>query len=879
MPASILDAVVDTVAAVFPPALLPALAATSARCLGVALERDAAVLLLDGVLQRAPVESPAWARLCEAGRAMDLALALCAAPAATVDALPDALLRRLALCPGVAARAWVRRCSMRGDGWTPEDYAAASRSAAGECRRLVRTMASALAGDDDAVAAARFDPAGDAAREALVRAGASHLLLHAKATAAALALLVVSSGDDGGGDDAEEEDDDAGMRALDAALDRGLADVAVRASGRRLSQRAVRAVELALRTESSTLLLAVGHAGVPAHVARAVQGKLVGWRDFADVMLRKRVATAAGNDDAALKLGACRLLLACASAEPAKCASRALLPLLLAAFGCTQSPSDAALRGVLGIYEAQGVGPTLTGYAFGPWVHADVLTQPSALVPEAGQAGALLEQHGAWIFEAWNEAKTRGDGDVDAGYVLECVDFHLGLHALAAQNEVRDHEFATRQWLVSGLVGLAVRHTADEDAHTRRLAFGCVRRFAQLASRAGGFRERAELVLLLNAFRQGVPEPFAQVPGIVASFVEEALRVIARGAQHPMWDVVVAHVVKKPALDLHDIPLFYTLLYSGSPRFESERAWLLKVLCRGMRGPADAALLARRHVVDAVLCLVDSPAGDPAARALVMRLLQRTADVAADGRRLLVRAGVAPWAVGVLREQHAGDAASPVWAWADSRKVDTAALAVGASRLLASLRVRGAVAEQWALALSGVPDDAAVGAGVAGLLASGARLSLEALAALVRRGQGGALLDLVLASELQGAGGDGDWSLVLAYALGADCARAAAWMASSPAHWAAAGRLLPVDALVALLDGERGVDVRCAHRLLASALLEREPASSFARRARDELVPALLGATAQGSERGDDDVLGVLLCEALRGGDGSCYQAMHISVC
>jgi len=91
-------------------------------------------------------------------------------------------------------------------------------------------------------------------------------------------------------------------------------------------------------------------------------------------------------------------------------------------------------------------------------------------------------------------------------------------------------------------------------------------------------------------------EPFQRVPSLISAFVQEFIRVIAKGANHPMWDFVTLHLLRAPSLDFEDIPLFYNLLNSGSPQYEAERLWLLKILSSGGRQEEDLVVLRKRLV-------------------------------------------------------------------------------------------------------------------------------------------------------------------------------------------------------------------------------------------------------------------------------------------
>jgi hypothetical protein len=59
-------------------------------------------------------------------------------------------------------------------------------------------------------------------------------------------------------------------------------------------------------------------------------------------------------------------------------------------------------------------------------------------------------------------------------------------------------------------------------------------------------------------------------------------------------------LLSRPAFDLDDVPMFYSLFNSSSTTYRHERLWLLRMLAVGCQNPDDYRLLRKRRVIDLV---------------------------------------------------------------------------------------------------------------------------------------------------------------------------------------------------------------------------------------------------------------------------------------
>lgn len=255
-------------------------------------------------------------------------------------------------------------------------------------------------------------------------------------------------------------------------------------------------------------------------------------------------------------------------------------------------------------------------------------------------------------------------------------------------------------------VPMAVLSMAAPDSGLRALAYQVLAVvFEALGDSDESFREQPQAHLVLSGLRNAIGEPRQPIPTLVALFVCRALRLALYPDRKPMYPIVnkvwvergggayectaaavccmfccmfddlflfsaVQFFLQRPAIDLDDVPLFYTLFNSCSAFYKLERAWLAccarpqhdwcialtipvsnfllqdsasscsrlsrcdrpRPVAVGERGtcmsfqpstrsPGNFLQQRRRHVLELAMSLYASPACDQGGRALVAQLL------------------------------------------------------------------------------------------------------------------------------------------------------------------------------------------------------------------------------------------------------------------
>jgi Nucleolar pre-ribosomal-associated protein 1/Ribosome 60S biogenesis N-terminal len=157
------------------------------------------------------------------------------------------------------------------------------------------------------------------------------------------------------------------------------------------------------------------------------------------------------------------------------------------------------------------------------------------------------------------------------------------------------------------------------------------------------FREKAQLLALLTAFKNTITEEFQQLPCVSASFVSSAID-IAMKPDHSMYKAVNRFVLRRPHLDFKDVPMFYNLFNSGNAAsFRTDRLWLLRVVLDGFHTRMDHHVLQRRHTFAVLMSFFNSTIADNESRELVVQLFSRAVRQSTSVVDLVDNCGLTTW--------------------------------------------------------------------------------------------------------------------------------------------------------------------------------------------------------------------------------------------
>ncbi|CBQ73977.1 conserved hypothetical protein [Sporisorium reilianum SRZ2] len=383
-----------------------------------------------------------------------------------------------------------------------------------------------------------------------------------------------------------------------------------------------------------------------------------------------------------------------------------LLTKLMTFYGASLSASDRMLLAMFRQFEQEG------GQSFAGLVHGWTLPSSSGGASSAVGGGdqdtleALQSLDANVVFATCTEYPRSlslrntiysGYGDDDAGLPGQVYGKHTDaaqrydpvfVASLLAGVTLPDVKLSGLQWVAvfaSNAPGLAVCGLSSLCADMRRASLTLVSNL-YLAMREAEFQEKEHLTMLLDLLRdaldttstvQDSPASTAAAPYLPTTttlFIAHALRAVTTPGTF-MYPIISHFLLQRPALDITDVPLLYSLLYTASDKYRQERMWMLRFLRDVARsgGGSDWKIFKRRRTWELLASLYDAcdagSAGsseraveETSIRALVedtTAWLVRKGDVAIE---LVTRRGLLTWmwqqavreGVGAIAEMHVG---------------------------------------------------------------------------------------------------------------------------------------------------------------------------------------------------------------------------------
>uniref|UniRef100_UPI00358E6922 nucleolar pre-ribosomal-associated protein 1 isoform X2 n=1 Tax=Myxine glutinosa TaxID=7769 RepID=UPI00358E6922 len=166
------------------------------------------------------------------------------------------------------------------------------------------------------------------------------------------------------------------------------------------------------------------------------------------------------------------------------------------------------------------------------------------------------------------------------------------------------------------------------------------------------FREKAELLYLLEFTRGGICKANACLSFLVAIFLAKTASVLLR-PEDSMYPHLNRFMLSHEFIDTNKVPAFYKFFFSSQAECAGQttvREWALSVLDVGLRDRTCVELCARQHVFIILLAYAGGPLADGASKDLVIKVLMKAARIPAGAYRLVRDHGVLCWLVGLLRQ-------------------------------------------------------------------------------------------------------------------------------------------------------------------------------------------------------------------------------------
>lgn len=162
------------------------------------------------------------------------------------------------------------------------------------------------------------------------------------------------------------------------------------------------------------------------------------------------------------------------------------------------------------------------------------------------------------------------------------------------------------------------------------------------------FREKPQILYILNLLRQSHDRALVRIPSLSAAFLSRAVQLTAM-PWNPAYSSINRYLLLKPRLDLRDVPEFYKLFQSSNP---AERLWILNLMADGIREAADYRMCERRNAFRLLFAFYDWAAGcgsqETPARREILKIISGACRIGSAVADLCYRYNLIGWICGAV---------------------------------------------------------------------------------------------------------------------------------------------------------------------------------------------------------------------------------------
>lgn len=238
-----------------------------------------------------------------------------------------------------------------------------------------------------------------------------------------------------------------------------------------------------------------------------------------------------------------------------------------------------------------------------------------------------------------------GTEDVYAGEVLYDPIFLGLLISRILLDDLPEGALGWVRLLRTNVVCVVIRGLSSRDAESRRISLGQLSALYK-SIEAADFQEKPHVIHIFNLLRglrltSTAPE-VAHLPSYATLILAHALRAIFYPSNF-IYPHTARFLLQRPALDIHDVPLLYGMLYGSSDEWKRERLWMIKYLADGLQSSQDWRVCKRRHTWDLLASLFQSSPKDRALRNAILEVLANATSIPEAATSLVTKAAILPW--------------------------------------------------------------------------------------------------------------------------------------------------------------------------------------------------------------------------------------------
>ncbi|XP_048016358.1 LOW QUALITY PROTEIN: nucleolar pre-ribosomal-associated protein 1 [Megalobrama amblycephala] len=207
-----------------------------------------------------------------------------------------------------------------------------------------------------------------------------------------------------------------------------------------------------------------------------------------------------------------------------------------------------------------------------------------------------------------------------------------------------------QKFVSSHALGVTVAALSSSDPKVRAAAYQVLGSFYQHLEGAR-FREKRQLLYLLDTVKNGIQKQNLQVPFVHVTYIAKVAQQILRPEEH-MYMVVSRFLLGTQFLDLKRVPDFFKLFYSFDLEHKMEREWGLSILEEGVRDKLCYELCEKQGIYQTLLGFCSTSLSDQASQIQIINVLRQTAHCNRAAYVLTKEHGVLTWILQMIEKRN-----------------------------------------------------------------------------------------------------------------------------------------------------------------------------------------------------------------------------------
>ncbi|XP_051869866.1 nucleolar pre-ribosomal-associated protein 1 [Pristis pectinata] len=167
---------------------------------------------------------------------------------------------------------------------------------------------------------------------------------------------------------------------------------------------------------------------------------------------------------------------------------------------------------------------------------------------------------------------------------------------------------------------------------------------------AAHFKERRQLLYLLDVVKNGIREPNLRLTFCLAFYIAKVAQQMLKPEEH-MYMKINHFLLAHQYLDLNKVPGFFKLFYSFNMEHKIEREWILDLLINSLKDKHCFELCNHQKIVHVLLGFFNSPLCDETAEYQIIQILLRAAHITKAAYQLIRDHNLLTWISRILQKR------------------------------------------------------------------------------------------------------------------------------------------------------------------------------------------------------------------------------------